>query len=584
MNLSSEKLTKLRALMHKHKLAFYLVLGTDPHQTEYTPAIWRRRAFISGFTGSNGDALIGLDQAYLWTDGRYTLQAKLELDPQLFTLFEYQQGQASTLTDFLVTHAKGKRVGVDPSTLTYLNAEKLKTALAAIDAELVFLPNLVDLIWEDRPTFHSAPAFVYPLQYAGIAAPDKLTSLRAFMQEQGLQYVALNELASIAWLFNIRGRDAQDSPLIFSYALISLDAAQLYLNEPAVTTELKEYCAQHHIGLMPYEDFYKDLGKLKKVTVGFDLDANALMHDALKRSQARSLKLPMMLAKAIKNETELQGMINAHIEDAVALVRFFTWLNQHWQGQNEISASDKLQEFRQQSPLFFSLSFPTIAGFKDHGAIIHYRAKAETAYALGNDGLFLVDSGGQYWGGTTDVTRTIHLGTPTDFEKACYTLVLKGHLALRHTPFPHGTRGEQLDGLARQYLWHKGFNYAHGTGHGVGAFLNVHEGPQRISTGATTTPLLPNMITSNEPGVYFEGKFGIRIENLCYVKEADLAGFYILEDLTLVPYCRKLIDVGLLTSEEIRWVNEYHRRVYEVLASRVDEAAKSWLKAETQPW
>lgn len=546
---TSQKLAKLRALMQQYRLDFYLVPGADPHQNEYVSAPWRRRGFISGFTGSNGDAIIGLDAAYLFTDGRYTLQAKLELDPKYFTLFEYPQGQASSLNAFLVKHAANKRVGVDPSTLTSVDAQKLKAAFVGINAELVFISeNLIDTFWDERPAIKHAPAFAHPLHFAGVDATSKLNTLRAYMHEESLQYVALNEPTLIAWLFNIRGHDASDTPIIFSYALVSLSEAKLYLDEQSWTPEFKTYCQDHHLQLLPYAQFYPDLTTIKDTHVGLDIEANALMFEALRHNKIKNTRLPMTLARACKNQAELQGMIDAHIEDAVALVRFFAWLENHWQGQTEVSVSEKLFEFRKQGPQFFSLSFPTIAGFKDHGAIIHYRAEPNTAHTLNNDGLFLVDSGGQYVNGTTDVTRTLHLGTPTAFEKECYTLVLKGHLALGNTPFPQGTRGEQLDGLARQFLWQHGYNYAHGTGHGVGAFLNVHEGPHRISTGATTTALMPNMITSNEPGVYFEGKFGIRIENLCYVKLAEIDSktgqtFYVLENLTLVPYARCLIDV-----------------------------------------
>jgi Xaa-Pro aminopeptidase len=580
----TDALKKLRALMAEQHLDFYLVPGADPHQTEYVPPYWQHRTFISGFTGSNGNILIGKDQAYLWTDGRYTLQAKLELDPKTFTQFDY--GQDPNIIEFLSKAGRGKRVGADASTLTYQYAKKLQDALHAVDSELIFTSeHLVNAVWTERPKIKHTPVVVYPLKFAGAEVKSKLAILRAFMQEQILAYVALNELPGIAWLFNIRGHDAEHTPLVFSYALISQDQAQLYVAETSQTPELLTHCQEQHFTLKPYEQFYQDLTKLKNVTIGLDLEANALMYANLqKHNTVRVLRLPIMLAKACKNKVELQGMVNAHIEDGAALIRFFTWLETHWQSQTEITIADKLQKFREQSPLFYSLSFPTIAGFKDHGAIIHYQAQKEIAHKIGNDGILLLDSGAQYWGGTTDVTRTFHLGTPSTFEQECYTLVLKGHLALRHATFPHGTRGNQLDSLARQYLWQKGFDYAHGTGHGVGAFLNVHEGPQSISTSAlNTTALLPDMITSNEPGVYFEGQFGIRIENLCYVKISETqTSFYSLEDLTLVPYCRKLINVILLTPDEIRWINEYHQKIYTELAPRLDQEAEAWLKTATQ--
>lgn len=587
----SLSLTALRTLMQQHQLDFYLVLGTDPHQSEYVPPYWQRRSFISGFTGSNGDVLIGKDQAYLWTDGRYTLQAQLELDPKAFTLFEY--GKAANILEFLQQHAAHKRVGVDLSTLSYRYKEKLQAALNSVKAKFIQrTDNLIDAIWSDRPAMQHAPVMVYPLKYAGVSTQEKLGTLRSFMQAQQLHYLALNELNSIAWLFNIRGHDTEDTPLVFSYALISEHAAKLYIHPQSWTQALKDYCQQNQISLRAYDDFYSDLARVKKslfkkVSIGFDEYANALMYETAK-AHKKILTLPIALTKACKNKAELQGMINAHIEDGVALVRFFAWLEHHWQHQTEVTIADKLEALRKESPLFYSLSFPTIAGFKDHSAIIHYHAEAKTAHTILDDGMLLIDSGAQYLGGTTDVTRTLHFGTPTAFEKACYTRVLKGHLALGHTAFPQGTRGNQLDSLARQYLWQQGYNYAHGTGHGVGAFLNVHEGPQSISTGAAnTTPLLPNMILSNEPGVYFAGQFGIRIENLCYVKKAQEMiadnAFYLFEDLTLVPYCRNLIEVALLTSDEIALVNQYHERVFNTLEARVDSDVRAWLKAATAP-
>ena len=589
MTRTTPQIHELQALLEQHHLDYYLVPGTDPHQTEYIAPNWQRRAFISGFTGSNGDVMIGRNKSYLWTDGRYSLQAKLELDPALFQVFEYQQGQASTISRFFREQIKNQRVGVDPMTLSIGQAENLRAILAENRSELIFTPeNLVDSVWPNRPACRHMPALVYPLNFAGLDTGSKLAQLRAFMLEEELDFLALNELTGIAWLFNIRGHDLEMTPVLFCYALISHDDATLYLDPASITPELQAYLYTLHIKLLPYTEFYADLATINARKVGVDQYANAMMYEALKHNKRKLVNSPITLAKACKNNIELEGMIKAHEEDAKALCRFFSWLERNWQQQTEVSIAKQLLEFRRQSPLFFSPSFETIAGFKDHGAIIHYHAHPETAYTLDDKALLLIDSGGQYLGGTTDVTRTIHLGTPTAFERECYTLVLKGHLTLGHTFFPAGTRGEQLDALARQYLWQKGCNYAHGTGHGVGAFLNVHEGPHRIATGTTTVPLLPNMITSNEPGVYLEGQFGIRIENLCYVAEANINSrtntqFYTLADLTLVPYCRKLIDVKLLSTEEIAWINAYHQEIFMRLKDHLDAETKAWLEAATAP-
>lgn len=586
--MQNTKLTQLRALMRQQNLDYYLILGADPHQSEYVAPYWQQRQFISDFTGSNGNVLVGLHQAYLWTDGRYTLQAKLEVDADAFTIFDY--GKDAGIQDFLLDHAHHQRIGVDPTSLTHHYAEKLSQALSSIDAKLIFTAeHLVNSLWSARPSIQHSKAFVHPIKFAGETITSKLAKLRNFMHAQGLDALALNELTNIAWLFNIRGHDASDTPIILSYALLSAHTIHLYVAPASVTDPFKEYCEDHQVKLLPYEQFYDDLQKLRQLNIGVDLEANALMGALLQEhNNLKVLRLPLTLAKAQKNPQELEGMLAAHIEDGIALVRFFAWLEKHWQGQTEVTISDKLEIFRRAGPNFFSLSFPTIAGFKGHGAIIHYCAQAKSASKLTDDGLLLLDSGGQYLGGTTDVTRTIHLGAPSAFERTCYTRVLKGHLALRHTPFPQGTRGNQLDSLARQYLWQQGLDYAHGTGHGVGAFLNVHEGPQSVSSGAlNTTPLMLNMTLSNEPGVYFENKFGIRIENVCYVKafmpEKTQQNFYILEDLTLVPYCRKLIEVSLLSHDEINWLNAYHHHVFEMLNDQLDSEAQAWLQAATSP-
>lgn len=583
------KLQKLRALMRQRRLDYYFIPGRDAHQNEYVPKPWQRRAFISNFDGSNGDVLVGLDSAYLWTDGRYTLQARLQVSLDDFKIFEYQATGSGNIVEFLTSLGRKLHIGVDPQTITCLFADKVFTALGAQKSQLIFIEdNLVDAIWDDQPAFLNTPAQVYPLQYAGVAASDKISMLRKFMIAQNLNFVILNELNDIAWLFNLRGHDIEYTPLLLSYAIIGLELITLFVAPTSLTPEFVQYCATLQVLILPYEVFYSELKKLKRFNVGLHFkDANALMLASLRKSQVYNVSSPIALNKACKNAVELQGAVTAHIEDGLAICQFFCWLENHWQGLDEISLDAKFLEFRKRSPLFQELSFSTIVGYKDHGAIIHYSATPDNAYAIEDEGLLLIDSGGQYLGGTTDVTRTIHLGTPTAAERKCYTLVLKGHLALRHTAFAQGTRGEFLDVLARQFLWQHGLDYAHGTGHGVGSSLSVHEGPQYISRNTTTSALLPNMLTSNEPGFYLEGQFGIRIENVCYVKEVQNLSkngkaFYRLEDLTLVPYCYKLIDVALLTSTEIDWINAYHQQIFDILAPRLDADTKAWLQEATR--
>ncbi len=584
-----ERLTHLRKLMEHYNIDYYFIPNSDAHQNEYLPEASKRYQYLSGFTGSNAEILVGRDKAFFWTDGRYAEQAAQELPADLFTIFIFKQAESSSLQAFISESIRKARIGVDPQIITLRQAEALRTASHLSDSELVFLtPNLIDQIWLRRPALYHSKISVLSEQHAGQSAQEKLIKLQDYLRAEKQEAIVLNDLASIAWLFNLRGTDIVHNPVFLSYALITTERAILFVNLSSLPQKTQDYLKALHIETRDYPHFYKLLPELCPPKVLLDKTySNEAIYNALKSHKITASPSPILLWKACKNEIEIEGAAQAHRLDALALIRFFSWLDHHKTGHTELSLVDKLLSFRELAKSFQGTSFETILGYGAHGAIIHYRSTPKTNIAVGTDEILLLDSGGQYLEGTTDVTRTIHLGQPTDFEKRCYTLVLKGHLALKRSLFPAGTRGEQLDILARQFLWQEGLNYGHGTGHGVGSFLCVHEGPQRISTAATTTALQPNMILSNEPGVYLSGRLGIRIENLVYVKKStpphsEFGEFYTFEDLTLVPYSRKLIAKEMLSSIEIAQVNAYHARILAELGASLEVETLKWLIEATK--
>ncbi len=581
------KLAHLRTLMREHHIDYYLVPGTDPHQSEYPPTLWERRAYISGFDGSNGDALIGLNQAYLWTDGRYALQVEKQLDPQHFKAIIDAQGGENSLARFFETQKSKVRLGVDPTLLNLHTAKKLVDALTSIGGELIYIPeNLIDALTGPLP-FVAQAIDILDSQYTGVSTENKIKKLRTHLEEKSVDAIVLSDLPSIAWLLNLRGRDINFNPLFLSYAIVSTTQLDLYLYPEALTPVLTKALTAWGVTIKPYSSFYADMATLPWKKIELDPKAsNQAMKNALHAKNLRLESSPINLWKAIKNKTEIKGAIEAHRLDALALCQFFSWLETHWKGLTEADIGEHLLRYRKAAESFKGESFTTIAGYADNGAIIHYHPHKGHDKAIGDQALLLIDSGGQYLEGTTDITRTVHLGTPAVYEQESYTRVLKGHLALQRTCFPQGTRGEQLDVLARQFLWQEGLNYAHGTGHGVGAYLCVHEGPQRISTAATQTALTPGMIVSNEPGLYLENKFGIRIENLVVIIDVPFAGnsaaFYQFENLTRVPYARKLMALHLLTDEERIEINAYHSEIWKLLSLDLTGDALTWLKAQTE--
>lgn len=581
--------------MSEHGIDAYIVPSIDAHNSEYVPECWQRRTWVSGFDGSAGEVLITLDNAYLWTDGRYFLQAETQLDSKCFTLMR-QSGFVPDLPNWLNTNAIGKCLAVDPQLISIGRATQLQDVMENIGGKLLLLnENLIDSTRitlgnsVNRPVNNKA--FVLAEKYTGKSVSDKLNLLRSELKKVAVDYIALNVLDEIAWLFNLRGSDVDYNPLVISYAIIGLTEAWLFIDSGKLSLDDSELLESYGISICKYEEFNNHLHGLNNVIWLDDKTANQdMLFRASNNADVVFARSPIVLSKAIKNSTEQEGSRLAHIKDAVAVINFLSWIerNHKLETLDEITCADKLFMFRQAQKNFMGASFATISGFASNGAIIHYRATADTCKKIDDSDMYLLDSGAQYLEGTTDITRTIHLGQPSVEQRKNYTLVLKGHLALARAKFPHGTHGEHIDVLARSFLWNEFLDYRHGTGHGVGSFLCVHEGPQKISKAVSESPLMPGMVLSNEPGVYLDGEYGIRIENLCLVGEIDskqaqnspYGKFYNFENLTLVPYCKNLIDIKLLTDIEIMQIQNYYKEIKFYVYNQLDEIAQKWFDNE----
>lgn len=591
------RLAALRTKMRRASLAAYIIPSTDPHQSEYTPAYWQRRQWLSGFTGSVGDLVVTLDQACLWTDSRYFLQAEEQL---LGTTIELQRmGQAGvpTLKAWLAENLeRGQLVGVDPRLISLDGRGELERALEPAGVELALVENnLVDELWDDdRPAPPDAPLRLHPRRYAGASTAEKLSELREKMEEAGASALLIPRLDAAAWLFNIRGGDVDFTPVAVAYGLVTADRAMLFVDEHKVDGKV-DRALSPEVQVRPYEAVAEELGKLGRagVTVWVDPAATtAWAARALEGAELLRRPDPITATKARKCSTEIRGARAAHLRDGLALVRFLRWLQDSvgHQKVTELSAAAKLEALRAELELFQGLSFRTISAVGAHGAIVHYGATTESDRPLRPRGLYLVDSGGQYLDGTTDVTRTVLLGDEASEEhRDRFTRVLKGHIAIASTRFPAGVSGQRLDALARRALWAAGLDYGHGTGHGVGSFLGVHESPPGIAPARLlTVPLEEGHILSNEPGYYRTGRYGIRIENLLLVtRDPELskprAPFLRFETLTLCPIDRRLIERELLDRDEHRWLDDYHRRVRDALSPLLDQDDARWLAEATAP-
>ena len=591
-----ERLSVLRKLMKKNKIDAYIIPSTDPHQSEYVPELWLRRKWISGFNGSAGDVIITKEKAGLWTDSRYFLQAEDQLKDSGIDLYKIGVPGVQTMFEFLRDElGKGESAAIDPRLQTHEEANDLKNRLMNHKIKLVHLEeNLIDKLWKDQPELPDDPIIVWDEKYAGESVESKLGRIREKMAIEGADVHVLTTLDSIAWTFNIRGNDVEYNPVVIGYAIITKEGAELFIKRKKIKKDVKK-ALKGNANIYDYENFSKRLQKNtgKKIKVWLDIDTVSAWIVSLieKKSDMLFKRSPVTLFKACKNEAELAGFKACHIRDGVAMVKFLHWLSEAVPKSSvtEISASDKLAEFRAADSLFRGLSFGTISAYNEHGAIVHYESSPETDVELKSEGIYLIDSGGQYLDGTTDITRTVVLGEPTEEQKDRFTRILKGHIDLSMASFPQGTQGIQLDTIARKPLWEIGQNYGHGTGHGVGAFLNVHEGPQGISYyRGIGVPLEIGMICSNEPGFYKAGEYGLRIETLINVvkddeKTTDEFEFYKFETATLCPVDTKLIDKSLLSDEEIEFLNIYHKRVYAELSPKIRGKAKEWLAKATEP-
>lgn len=582
-------LEAIRQTMRKVNVDAVIIPGTDPHQSEYICDYWKVRDWVSGFTGSNGTAVITAQEAALWTDSRYFLQAEEQLEGSGFVMHRENGPNADTKEEWL-SQVLGDDaiIGIDGRLFSTRQVSELEQFCFDNGFRLAtdFAP--ADKVWTNRPTRPTGEAYVYDVLFAGEGVESKLKRIQQAIERNEADAMLVASLDNIAWTLNIRGTDVAYTPVVISYLYISETETALFIDEEKVTKEVASHLKDVHVKVLPYEKVVDYLEKVRQsVNVLIDPDE---VNDTLASAIASKVygKNPINMLKGVKNEVEIAGFRQAMERDGAALVRTFMWVEKMAPTGSitETDVARKAIEERQKEENYKDESFGMIAGYKEHGAIVHYEPEDATAATLQGDGLLLVDTGAQYLDGTTDITRTISLGNPTEAERRDYTKVLKGHLALGNAVFPEHTRGVQLDALARQFLWKDHQTFFHGTGHGVGHFLSVHEGPQSIRTNENPVELVPGMVTSNEPGLYKTGEYGIRIEN-CLLTVADggddeFGKFMKFENLTLFPYDKNLIDRSMLTDDEVKQINEYHRMVRERLSPRLNAEEKAWLDDKTK--
>lgn len=578
-------LEALRDLMRSKHIDAVIIPGTDPHQSEYPSEHWKFRDYVSGFTGSNGTAVVTLDDAGLWTDSRYFLQAAEQLEGSGFTLHKENIPGEPTVLEWLgEVLDEDAVVGVDGRLFSLIEANRIEMFCA--QNGFMFAPDFraAEAIWTDRPARPMNQAFVHDEALAGEDVDSKISRVVDAIDAADADGLLITALDEIAWLLNLRGSDVDYTPVVIAFAYVSEDERVLFIDSEKVTSEVKDHLKKYGVKIKDYDDIEKFLGKISS-TVTVMVDPNRVS-DALGQAMICNktyMASPVIALKGVKNECQIAGFRQAMLYDGAAMVRMMMWLEQNVaNGITEMDVDRRLQQERAAYASNRGDSFHMIAGYKDHGAIVHYEATDESAYTLAPEGLLLIDTGGQYLEGTTDITRTISLGNPTAAEKHDYTLILKGHLALARAVFPKGTMGVQLDVLARGPLWNEGMTYLHGTGHGVGHFLGCHEGPQSIRMEANPTPLELGMVTSNEPGIYKTGEYGIRTENLLLCVPAcsneEWGEFYKFESLTLFPYDTTLMDMDMLSREEVKQINDYHAMVCERLRPLLSADEAQWLE------
>ena len=585
-----ERIHALRMTFRPNNIKAFISPSTDPHLSEYVAPYWMSREWISGFTGSAGTAVILMDKAGLWTDSRYFLQAEKELEGSGITLYKEMLPETPSITKFLCQNLKpGESVSIDGKMFSVQQVEQMKEDLAPYQLQVNLFGDPLKNIWKDRPSMPDAPAFIYDVKYAGKSCGEKVAAIRTELKKKGIFALFLSSLDEIAWTLNLRGSDVHCNPVIVSYLLVTQDEVVYFISPEKITQEVNEYLQEQQVSLRKYDEAESFLNSFAGENILIDpKKTNYAIYSAINPAcKVVRGESPVTLLKAIRNEQEIAGIHHAMQRDGVALVKFLKWLEASVLSgkETELSVDRKLHEFRAAQPLYMGESFDTIAGYKEHGAIVHYSATEESDVTLQSKGFLLLDSGAQYLDGTTDITRTIALGELTEEEKTDYTLILKGHIALAMAKFPAGTRGAQLDVLARMPIWSHGMNFLHGTGHGVGHFLSVHEGPQSIRMNENPIVLQPGMVTSNEPGVYKAGSHGIRTENLtlvCKDKEGMFGEYFKFETITLCPICKKGIIKEMLTAEEVKWFNDYHQTVYKKLSPSLNEEEKKWLLEATK--
>lgn len=589
----NQRLRDLREVMQREHLAAFIFPSTDPHQSEYVADHWKGREFVSGFNGSAGTAVVTLTSAALWTDSRYFIAAEEQLKGTEYQLMKLKIEGTPTIAEWIGRECgAGAEVGIDGWCSSVNEVNALVSDLrkqGGITLRTNFDP--LKLIWKYRPAIPENPVEVYPLEYAGESTHDKIARIRQALREKHADGMLMTALDDIAWTLNLRGSDVHCNPVFVSYLLLSSKEVTLYINKVKLSPEVEAYLKAEGVGVASYEETCKGLKDYFEYNILLDPhEVNYVLYKSVVREIVEE-ESPVKRMKTVKNEKEIVGFKSAMLKDGIAMVKFLYWLSGFFgdsgmSSLSELSISEKLETLRAEQPLYRGLSFDTIAGYQAHGAIVHYEATPETDIPLKPEGFLLLDSGAQYLDGTTDITRTIALGPLTEEQKRIYTLVLKGHIQIELCKFPSGTSGTQIDVLAREALWREGLNYLHGTGHGVGTYLNVHEGPHQIRMEWKPAPLMAGMTVTDEPGIYLAGKFGVRIENTLLVtqyKETEFGQFLQFEPLTLCPIDKSPVVADMLLSEEIDWLNTYHQHVFDTLSPHLSPDESAWLRIACAP-
>lgn len=592
MNEINQRLESLREVMRREHLSAFIFPSTDAHQSEYVADHWQGRTWISGFNGSAGTAVVTMKSAALWTDSRYFLAAEEQLEGTEFQLMKLKIEGTPTISEWLAQELQGENaeVGLDGMVNSYHETMGLIADLrksGGITVRTNFDP--LGLIWTDRPAIPANPVEIQPMEFAGESVASKISRIRIALRQRHADGMLISALDDIAWTLNLRGTDVHCVPVFVSYLLISSQQVSLYVDSAKINDEVKAYLTENGISLYSYNKVAEGLERYSEYNILLDGDETSyFLWKTVKCQEIIAGNSPVPAMKAQKNDREIAGFRQAMLRDGVAMVKFLRWLKPAVEagGQTEISIDRKLTSLRAEQHLFRDISFDTIAGYQAHGAIVHYEATPETDVALKPEGLILIDSGAQYQDGTTDITRTIALGPVTEEMKHVYTLVLKGHIQLELAKFPDGASGTQLDALARECMWREGHNYLHGTGHGVGSYLSVHEGPHQIRMEWKPTPLRAGMTVTDEPGLYLSGKFGVRIENTLLIKDyqtTEFGKFLQMESLTICPIDLTPVNFSMLQPEEIEWLDTYHRDVFEKLSPYLEGEDLEWLREATRP-